>query len=79
MARRAVFILDRVVQEKMGGGVDLEKNVWYVPEPGIQIQAANRRCCLWRGNGSLQCIGSFLNYLIRTILPVKFCRLQKYN
>ncbi len=32
MATRGVFIVDRVVQEEMGGGVDLEEDVWYVPE-----------------------------------------------
>jgi hypothetical protein len=32
MARTGVFIVDRVVQEEMRGGVDLERNVWYVPE-----------------------------------------------
>ena len=31
MAQKGVFIIDRVVQEQMGGGVDLKKNVWYIP------------------------------------------------
>ena len=31
MAKRGIFITDRVVQEQIGGGVDLEKNVWYIP------------------------------------------------
>lgn len=31
MAKIGVFIVDRVVQEHMGGGIDLEKNVWYIP------------------------------------------------
>jgi len=31
MARKGVYIVDRVVQEQMGGGVDLQKNVWYIP------------------------------------------------
>ncbi|MCX6181757.1 MAG: ADP-ribosylglycohydrolase family protein [Bacteroidetes bacterium] len=31
MAEKGVFIVDRVVQEEMGGGVDLEEDVWYVP------------------------------------------------
>jgi len=35
MARTGVFVVDRVVQELMGGGVDLERNVWYVPDPGF--------------------------------------------
>jgi len=32
MAEGGVYIIDRVVQEEMGGGVDLEKDVWYIPE-----------------------------------------------
>lgn len=32
MARKGVFIVDRVMQEQMGGGVDLKKNVWYFPD-----------------------------------------------
>lgn len=31
MARKGVFITDRVVQEQMNGGVDLKKDVWYIP------------------------------------------------
>ena len=31
MAEKGVLIIDRVVQERLGGGVDLEKGVWYVP------------------------------------------------
>ena len=31
MAIRALFIIDRVVMEEMNGGVDLEKNIWYIP------------------------------------------------
>lgn len=31
MARKGVQITDRVVQEELGGGIDLEKNVWYIP------------------------------------------------
>ena len=26
-----VKIIDRIVQDKMGGGIDLEKDVWYIP------------------------------------------------
>lgn len=33
MAEKGIFIIDRVVQEQMKGGVDLDKNVWYVPTP----------------------------------------------
>ncbi len=31
MAKKGVFITDRVIQEELGGGIDLEKNVWYIP------------------------------------------------
>ena len=33
MADKGVFIIDRVVQEQIKGGVDLEKNMWYIPIP----------------------------------------------
>ncbi len=39
MAKKGVFIVDRVVQEKMGGGVDLEKDVWYIPDTELNISA----------------------------------------
>lgn len=32
MALKGVWIIDRAVQEEMKGGVDLESNVWYIPE-----------------------------------------------
>lgn len=31
MAKRGIFIIDRVVQEEMGGGVDLVNDVWHIP------------------------------------------------
>lgn len=31
MAKKGIFIIDRVVQEEMGGGVDLQKDIWYIP------------------------------------------------
>ena len=31
MAEKGIFIIDRVVQEELGGGVDLKKDVWYIP------------------------------------------------
>ncbi|PCJ97643.1 MAG: heme biosynthesis protein HemY [Flavobacteriaceae bacterium] len=37
MAKNGVFIIDRVIQEQMGGGIDLEKNVWYLPKTEMQI------------------------------------------
>lgn len=32
MAEIGIYIIDRVVQEEIGGGVDLKKNVWYIPD-----------------------------------------------
>jgi hypothetical protein len=37
MAQTGVFIIDRVVQEEMGGGVDLKNNVWYIPTSELNI------------------------------------------
>ncbi len=37
MAKIGVYIVDRVVQEELGGGVDLDKDVWYVPEKDLTI------------------------------------------
>lgn len=31
MAKIGVFVVDRAVQEQMKGGIDLHKNVWYIP------------------------------------------------
>jgi hypothetical protein len=31
MAEKGVLIVDRVVQEEMGGGVDLSANQWFIP------------------------------------------------
>ena len=31
MANVGIFITDRVVQENLGGGIDLKKNIWYIP------------------------------------------------
>ena len=39
MAKKGIYIIDRVVQEEMGGGIDLEKNVWYIPDVGLDIAA----------------------------------------
>ncbi len=38
MAKKGIYIIDRVVQEEMGGGVDLTKDVWYIPDTGIKIE-----------------------------------------
>ena len=32
MAKMGIFVIDRTVQEHMGGGVNLEKDVWYIPK-----------------------------------------------
>ena len=32
MASVGVFITDRVIQDELGGGVDLENNIWYIPK-----------------------------------------------
>ncbi len=32
MAEMGVYVIDRAVQEEMQGGVDLEKDVWYIPK-----------------------------------------------
>lgn len=37
MARKGIFIIDRAVQEQMGGGVDLENGVWYIPVSASEI------------------------------------------
>ena len=39
MAKKGVYIIDRVVQEEMGGGVDLEADVWHIPQPALKIEA----------------------------------------
>ena len=31
MANVGIFITDRVVQNDLGGGIDLKKNIWYIP------------------------------------------------
>ncbi|MGB5499744.1 MAG: ADP-ribosylglycohydrolase family protein [Maribacter sp.] len=37
MAKMGIFVIDRTVQEHMGGGVNLEKDVWYIPKMGLDI------------------------------------------
>ena len=32
MAQKGLFVIDRVVQEEMGGGIDLIGNHWYIPD-----------------------------------------------
>ena len=33
MAQVGISIIDRVVQDEMGGGVNIQDNVWYIPQP----------------------------------------------
>jgi len=37
MAKKGVFIIDRVVQDELDGGIDLEKDVWYIPSIELHI------------------------------------------
>jgi len=37
MAQKGIYIIDRVVQEQMHGGIDLEKNAWYMPKIPLKI------------------------------------------
>jgi hypothetical protein len=41
MAKMGVYVVDRVVQEQIGGGIDLEKDLWYIPDVGINIIAGS--------------------------------------
>ena len=41
MARTGLFVIDRVVQEEMGGGVNLKDNVWYIPNKGLNKNPAH--------------------------------------
>lgn len=38
MAEKGIFIIDRVVQEELDGGVDLERDVWHIPSIPLAIQ-----------------------------------------
>ena len=40
MAKIGIFIVDRVIQDLMNGGIDLEHNVWYIPQNGINVNSA---------------------------------------
>ena len=41
MANTGIFIIDRVVQDEMGGGVDLDNNNWYIPNIELDIKPDN--------------------------------------
>jgi imidazolonepropionase-like amidohydrolase len=38
MAKNGVFIIDRVVQEEAGGGVDLQNDRWLIPDAGPNVE-----------------------------------------
>jgi len=38
MAEKGLFIIDRVIQEEMGGGIDRINNVWYIPYKTLNIK-----------------------------------------
>ena len=40
ISQRGILIIDRVIIEELGGGVDLEKNVWYIPDNGGEFSPA---------------------------------------
>lgn len=42
MAQTGIFIIDRVVQEKLNGGIDLQKNVWYIPTVELKINEGEK-------------------------------------
>ena len=42
MAEKGVFVIDRVVQEEMGGGVDLVKNQWLIPGTGTAVGSVSK-------------------------------------
>jgi hypothetical protein len=37
MARKGISIVDIVVQQEMGGHVDLDQNLWYIPNTGSKV------------------------------------------
>lgn len=39
MAKKGIYIIDRAVQEQMGGGVSLEEDLWYIPKIELEIKA----------------------------------------
>ncbi len=41
MAAKGVYIVDRVVQEELGGGIDLASNSWYIPKKEVLISPGN--------------------------------------
>ncbi len=42
MAKTGIFIVDRVVQEELNGGVNLKDNVWYIPNSNVDVLPAEK-------------------------------------
>ena len=40
MARKGIWVTDRVVQEEMKGGIDLKNNLWYIPQTNSIVPGA---------------------------------------
>jgi len=38
MARMGIFVIDRVVQNELKGGIDLKNDVWYIPKTELNIK-----------------------------------------
>jgi hypothetical protein len=43
MAENGLHVIDRVVREEMGGGIDLVNNRWFVPDTGIEPPPGSNR------------------------------------
>lgn len=41
MAEKGIYVIDRVVQEEIGGGIDLEKDVWLIPKKQLAIEVGS--------------------------------------
>jgi len=37
MAQKGIWVIDRVVQEEMKGGINLKNNSWYIPQPDMGL------------------------------------------
>ncbi|NER15021.1 ADP-ribosylglycohydrolase family protein [Leptobacterium flavescens] len=37
MAKKGVYVIDRVIQEQMKGGIDLKKDIWYIPNKELIV------------------------------------------
>jgi len=50
MALKDIWVIDRVVQEEMKGGVDLKNNLWYIPMTNSVVNGMgknSKRRTLW--------------------------------